>query len=121
MPRTTSYRHVLLLVAATACWVCRTVLSKQVLNRGVAPLMLLAIGLAASSVLLGLGTLVFGVRVTWSATLGRSPLATSGGRDCHQPTAQPHRRRTLSRAVIHRSAPVTQVWALLGRNGDGAF
>ncbi len=67
----TSYRHALLLVAATACWGCGTVLSKQVLDRGVAPLTLLAIELAASSLLLWLGTLVLGVRLAWSATLGR--------------------------------------------------
>jgi probable blue pigment (indigoidine) exporter len=71
VPRTTSYRHALLLVAATACWGCGTVLSKQVLDRGVAPLTLLAIELAASSLLLLLGTLVLGLRLTWSATLGR--------------------------------------------------
>ncbi len=71
MPPTTSCRHALLLVAATACWGCGTVLSKQVLDRGVAPLTLLAIELAASSLLLWLGTLVLGLRVTWSATLGR--------------------------------------------------
>ncbi len=71
MPRSTSYRHALLLVAATACWGCGTVLSKQVLDRGVAPLALLAIELAASSLLLWLGTLVLGLRLTWSSTLGR--------------------------------------------------
>ena len=71
MPRTTSYRHAILLVAATACWGCGTVLSKQVLDRGVAPMTLLAIELAASSLLLGLGTLALGVRLTWSANLGR--------------------------------------------------
>ena len=71
MPRTTSCRHAILLVAATACWGCGTVLSKQVLDRGVAPLTLLAIELAASSLLLGLGTLALGVRLTWSANLGR--------------------------------------------------
>ena len=69
MPRTTSYRHALLLVAATACWGCGTVLSKQVLDRGVAPLTLLAIELAASSLLLWLGMLVLGLRLTWSANL----------------------------------------------------
>ena len=71
MPRTTSYRHALLLVAATACWGCGTVLSKQVLDRGVAPLTLLAIELVASSLLLWLGTLVLGLRLTWSAALRR--------------------------------------------------
>jgi probable blue pigment (indigoidine) exporter len=71
VPRTTSYRHALLLVAATACWGCGTVLSKQVLDRGVAPLTLLAIELAASSLLLWLGTRVLSLRLTWSATLRR--------------------------------------------------
>lgn len=71
MPRTTSWRHAILLVAATTCWGCGTVLSKQVLDRGVAPLTLLAIELAASSLLLGLGTLALGVCLTWSANLGR--------------------------------------------------
>ena len=71
MPRTTSYRHALLLVAATACWGCGTVLSKQVLDRGVAPLTLLAIELAASSLLLWLGTLLLGSSPTWSGNLGR--------------------------------------------------
>ncbi len=71
MPRTTSDRHALLLVAATACWGCGTVLSKQVLDRGVAPLTLLAIELAASSLLLWVGMLVLGLRLTWSANLRR--------------------------------------------------
>jgi probable blue pigment (indigoidine) exporter len=71
VPRTTSSRHALLLLTATACWGCGTVLSKQVLDRGVAPLTLLAIELAASSLLLGLGTFALGVRLAWSANLGR--------------------------------------------------
>lgn len=71
MPRTTSSRHAILLVAATACWGCGTVLSKQVLDRGVAPLTLLAIELAASSLLLWLGMFALGVRLAWSANLGR--------------------------------------------------
>ena len=71
MPRTTSYRHALLILAATACWGVGTVLSKQVLNRGVAPLTLLAIELAASTLLLGLGAWILGVRPTWSPTLVR--------------------------------------------------
>jgi probable blue pigment (indigoidine) exporter len=71
VPRTTSSRHAILLVAATACWGCGTVLSKQVLDRGVAPLTLLAIELAASSLLLGLGMFALGVRLAWSANLGR--------------------------------------------------
>lgn len=71
MPRNASYRHALLLVSATACWGCGTVLSKQVLDRGVAPLTLLAIELAASSLLLLLGVLVLRVRLHWSTTLAR--------------------------------------------------
>jgi drug/metabolite transporter (DMT)-like permease len=61
----------LLLVAATACWGCGTVSNKQVLDRGVAPLTLLATELAASSLLLSVGTLVVGSRPTRLATLGR--------------------------------------------------
>jgi drug/metabolite transporter (DMT)-like permease len=45
MPSHASPRHALLLVAATACWGCGTVLSKQVLDRGVAPLTMLALEL----------------------------------------------------------------------------
>ena len=71
MPGTTSYRHALLIVSATACWGVGTVLSKQVLDRGVAPLTLLAIELAASTLLLGLGALILGVRPTWSPALVR--------------------------------------------------
>lgn len=52
MPLRTSFRRVLLVVAATACWGGGTVLSKQVLDRGVAPLTLLVIELAASCLLL---------------------------------------------------------------------
>jgi drug/metabolite transporter (DMT)-like permease len=52
MPARTSIRHVLLLVSATACWCGATVLSKQVLNRGVAPMTFLVVELAASCVLL---------------------------------------------------------------------
>lgn len=64
-----SYRHVLLLVAATACWGCGTVLSKHVLDRGVAPLTLLAVELAASSLLLALAMLLLRVRPTPSPAL----------------------------------------------------
>ena len=74
MPRTTSSRHVLLVVSATACWGVGTVLSKQVLDRGVAPLTLLVIELAASTLLLGLGALVLGARPTRSPELGRLAL-----------------------------------------------
>jgi probable blue pigment (indigoidine) exporter len=52
MPTPTSIRHVLMLVGATACWGGGTVLSKQALDRGVAPLTLLVIELAASCLLL---------------------------------------------------------------------
>ncbi|MDP3967668.1 MAG: DMT family transporter, partial [Nocardioides sp.] len=71
MPSSPSYRHVLLLVAATACWGCGTVLSKQVLDRGVAPLTLLAIELTASALLLLGATLLTGVRVTRSPAMVR--------------------------------------------------
>lgn len=71
---TTSYRHALLLVAATACWGCGTVLSKQVLDRGVAPLTLLVIELMASALLLGLGAVLVRVRLSWSATLAKLAL-----------------------------------------------
>ncbi len=64
-----SYRHVLLLVAATACWGCGTVLSKHVLGRGVAPLTLLAVELAASSLVLTLAMLLLRVRPTPSPAL----------------------------------------------------
>jgi drug/metabolite transporter (DMT)-like permease len=74
MQENTSYRHALLIVSATACWGSGTVLSKQVLDRGVAPLTLLAIELAASTLLLGLGAVVLGVRPNWSPTLERLAL-----------------------------------------------
>ncbi|WP_084151677.1 DMT family transporter [Nocardioides halotolerans] len=54
MPALPSSRPVLLVVAATACWGCGTVLSKQVLDRGVPPLTLLAIELGASCLVLAL-------------------------------------------------------------------
>ena len=71
MPATPSYRHVLLLVAATACWGCGTVLSKQVLDRGVAPLTLLVVELAASSLLLLLANVLLRVQLTWSPAMMR--------------------------------------------------
>ncbi len=74
MPPVTSHRHALLIVAATGCWGGGTVLSKQVLDRGVAPLTLLAIELAASSLLLGLGAMMLGARPTWSPTLAKLAL-----------------------------------------------
>lgn len=63
-PTHASPRHALLLVAATACWGCGTVLSKQVLDRGVAPLTLLALELIASCLLLSTSMLVLRVRPT---------------------------------------------------------
>jgi len=71
MPAHPSYRHVLLLVAATACWGCGTVLSKQVLDRGVAPLTLLVLELAASSLLLLLATMLLRERPVWSPAIVR--------------------------------------------------
>lgn len=71
MPATTSYRHALFVVAATACWGVGTVLSKQVLDRGVAPLTLLAVELAASTTLLALGALALGIRPTGSPAMVR--------------------------------------------------
>ncbi len=64
MPARLSFRHVILIVAATACWGGGTVLSKQVLERGVAPLTLLVIELAASCLLL-LGSMIV-LRTAWS-------------------------------------------------------
>ncbi|KRF20596.1 hypothetical protein ASG90_18655 [Nocardioides sp. Soil797] len=69
MPVSPSYRYVLLLVAATACWGCGTVLSKQVLHRGVAPLTLLAVELAASALLLLFAMLLLRVRLTSSPAM----------------------------------------------------
>ena len=74
MPVLPSYRHVLLLVAATACWGCGTVLSKQVLDRGVAPLTLLALELTASVLVLLLAALLSGVRVARSPAMVRLAL-----------------------------------------------
>lgn len=74
MSESTSYRHALLIVTATACWGGGTVLSKQVLDRGVAPLTLLAIELAASSLLLGLSALALGVRPQRSPALTKLAL-----------------------------------------------
>ena len=74
MPTPSSYRHVLLLVAATACWGLGTVLSKHVLDRGVAPLTLLAIELTASSLLLLLVMLLTRAPLLWSANLARLAL-----------------------------------------------
>ncbi len=74
MPRSTSRRHALLIVSATACWGSGTVLSKQVLDRGVAPLTLLAIELTSSTLLLGFGASVLRIRPRWSPGLGRLAL-----------------------------------------------
>ncbi len=71
MPVLPSTRHVFLVIAATACWGCGTVLSKQVLDRGVAPLTLLAIELAASCLVLALVTGALGFAPTRSPALGR--------------------------------------------------
>jgi len=71
MPATPSSRHLLLVIAATACWGCGTVLSKQVLDRGVAPMTLLAIELAASCLVLAIATGARGVAPTRSPALGR--------------------------------------------------
>ena len=69
-----SHRHVLWLIAATGCWGSGTVLSKQVLDRGVAPLTLLVIELAASSLFLLVAFTALRGRVTWSPAMGRLAL-----------------------------------------------
>ncbi len=74
MPTHASSRHVLLLVSATACWGCGTVLSKQVLDRGVAPLTLLTIELLASSLLLAGGAVVLRAPLRGSSRVGRLAL-----------------------------------------------
>ncbi len=71
MPAPSSTRHVLLVIAATACWGCGTVLSKQVLDRGVSPLTLLAIELAASCLVLAVVTGVLRIAPDRSANLAR--------------------------------------------------
>lgn len=71
MPTLASHRHVLLLVAATACWGVGTVLSKQVLDRGVAPLTLLVVELTASSLMLLLALTLLRQRVSWSRAMGK--------------------------------------------------
>jgi drug/metabolite transporter (DMT)-like permease len=52
-----------------ACWGCGTVLSKQALGRGVAPLTLLAIELAASCLLLSLSSVVLRIRLPRAAAM----------------------------------------------------
>ena len=74
MPEVRVSRHALLVVCATACWGGGTVLSKLVLDRGVAPLTLLAIELAASTALLGAGSLAMRARPRWSPRLGKLAL-----------------------------------------------
>lgn len=69
MPASSSSRHALLIVLATACWGGGTVLSKQVLDRGVAPLTLLVIELTASSLLLGAVAVARGTLPRWSPTM----------------------------------------------------
>lgn len=71
MPGEPSRRHVPLLIAATACWGSGTVLSKQAVERGTAPLTLLVIELAASSAVLLVGLRATRARVTWSPELSR--------------------------------------------------
>lgn len=70
VPANASYRHVLLLVSATACWGCGTVLSKEALERDVAPLSLLVVELAASSLLLLVCVFVFARPRTAPPSLG---------------------------------------------------
>jgi drug/metabolite transporter (DMT)-like permease len=70
MPTHASLRHALLLILATACWGCGTVLSKQVLDRGVAPLTLLPLELIASCLLLSISMLVLRIR----PSRGRGPV-----------------------------------------------
>ncbi len=74
MPTGASSRHVLLVVAATACWGGGTVLSKLALDRGIAPLTLLAIELGASCLLLGVSAVVRRSRPRPSQTLARLAL-----------------------------------------------
>jgi drug/metabolite transporter (DMT)-like permease len=69
-----SYRHVLLVVAATACWGGGTVLSKHVLDRGVAPMTLLVLELAASCMLLSGLMLVVDTGSNRGGRLGRLAL-----------------------------------------------
>jgi drug/metabolite transporter (DMT)-like permease len=76
MPARTSIRHVLLLVSATACWGGGTVLSKQVLNRGVAPMTLLVVELVASCALL-LGLMVLS-KQAWTRGPALPKLAVLG-------------------------------------------
>jgi len=66
-----SYRHVLFVIAATACWGVGTVLSKQELERGIGPLELLTAELAASCVLLVSMARVLRIRWTWSQSMTR--------------------------------------------------
>ena len=67
----TSPRHALLLLAATVCWGSGTVLSKQVLDRGVAPLTLLVLELLASCLFLVVSMFVLRVRFSGGPGLGR--------------------------------------------------
>lgn len=76
MSAQTLFRHVLLLVSATACWGGGTVLSKQVLERGVAPLTLLVVELVASCLLL-LSLMVLSNRV-WTRGPALLKLAALG-------------------------------------------
>ena len=71
MPRRTSYSHVLMLVAATACWGIGTVVTKQVLDQDVAALTLLPIQLAASCLFLLILARLHGNRIIWSPQIRR--------------------------------------------------
>ena len=74
MPAFSSPRHVLMLVAAAACWGCGTVLSKLALDRGVPPLTLLAIELTASCLLLLVAARLLSVSWSWSPTIAKLTL-----------------------------------------------
>ncbi len=71
-----SYRHVVMLVAATGCWGCGTVISKHALDRGVAPMTLLVLELTASCSLLLVALLLMKQPWSWSPQIRR--LATLG-------------------------------------------
>lgn len=76
MPVGLRVRPALYLIAAAACWGIGTVLSKQVLDRGVAPLTLLAVELAASCTLLLAIALVR--RSRWTLTKSTAKLTALG-------------------------------------------
>ncbi|WP_375000113.1 DMT family transporter [Aeromicrobium sp. CTD01-1L150] len=76
MPVDLRVRPVLYLTAAAACWGIGTVLSKQVLDRDVEPLTLLAIELAASCTLLL--TIALARRSRWTLTRSTAKLTALG-------------------------------------------